>query len=212
MEHQVGVALFGHAAVGRHKAGDALLHLLKAAHGLRHPQNDAGMPHRVHGHGGCGHDEAAPGADGKRDADGVPAAQHQRCAGLGYAGDQFRQRKARFHIPAHRVQQHQQALDAGVLLRGHQLRDDMLVLRGLLALRRFRMAFDLADDGQAVDDMPAAGQRDRAQILDLFFFQSACVGLLRFIVHMLSSCVFVSIPRPVPGYADPLQQKNGNIS
>ena len=95
----------------------------------------------------------------------------------------------------------------GVLLRGHQLRDDMLILRGLLALRRFRMAFDLADDGQAVDDMPAAGQRDRAQILDLFFFQPACVGLLRFIVHMLSSCVFVSIPRPVPGYADPLQQK-----
>ena len=190
MEHQVGVTLFGHAAVGRHKAGDALLHLLKAAHGLRHPQNDAGMPHRVHGHGGCGHDEAAPGADGKRDTDGVPAAQHQRCAGLGYAGDQLCQRKARFHIPAHRVQQHQQALDAGVLLRGYQLRDDMLILCGLLALRRFRMAFDLADDGQAVDDMPAAGQRDRAQILDLFLFQPTCVGLLRFIVHMLSSCVF----------------------
>ena len=73
---------------GRYETGDALLHLLKAAHGLRHPQNDAGMPHRVHGHGGCGHDEAAPGADGKRDADGVPAAQHKRCTGFGHAGDQ----------------------------------------------------------------------------------------------------------------------------
>jgi len=64
----------------------------------------------------------------------------------------------------------------------------MLILRGLLALRRFRMAFDLADDGQAVDDMPAAGQRDRAQILDLFFFQSACVGLLRFLSAFPGLC------------------------
>ena len=100
----------------------------------------------------------------------------------------------------------------GVLLRGHQLRDDMLILRGLLALRRFRMAFDLADDGQAVDDMPAAGQRDRAQILDLFLFQPTRVGLLRFIIHMLSSCVFCQHSPACAGYADPLQQKSGNIS
>ena len=207
MEHQVGVAFFGHAAVGRHKAGDALLHLLKAAHGLRHPQNDAGMPHRVHGHGGCGHDEAAPGADGKRDTDGVPAAQHKRCTGFGHAGDQLRQRKACFHITTYRVQQHQQTLDAGVLLRGHQLRDDMLILRGLLALRRFRMAFDLADDGQAVDHMLPAGQRDRAQIFDFFLFQPTRVGLLRFIIHMLSSCVFCQHSPACAGLCRPAAAK-----
>ena len=120
----------------------------------------------------------------------MPAAQHQRGAGLGDAGDQLRQRKAGLHIAAHRVQQHQQPLDAGVLLHCHQLWDDVFILGGFLPLRRFGVSFDLADDGQAVDDMPAAGQRDRAQILDLFLFQLACVGLLRFIVHMLSSCVF----------------------
>ena len=56
--------------------------------------------------------------------------------------------------PSTSVQQHQQTFDARIFLRGHQLRDDMLILRGLLALRRFRMAFDLADDGQAVDLVP----------------------------------------------------------
>lgn len=44
------------------------------------------------------------------------------------AGDQLRQRKACFHIPAYSVQQHQQTFDARILLRGHQLRDDMLIL------------------------------------------------------------------------------------
>ena len=100
----------------------------------------------------------------------MPAAQHQRGAGLGDAGNQLRQRKAGLHIAAHRVQQHQQPLDAGVLLHRHQLRDDVLVLGGLLPLRRFGMPFDLTDDGQAVDDMTAPAQGDRAQILDILFF------------------------------------------
>ena len=137
----------------------------------------------------------------------MPAAQHKRCTGFGHAGDQLCQRKARFHIPAYRVQQHQQALDARILLRGHQLRDDMLILRGLLALRRFRMAFDLAYDGQTVDHMLPAGQRDRAQILDLFFFQPSCVGLLRFIVHMLSSCVFCQHSPACAGLCRPAAAK-----
>ena len=144
----------------------------------------------MHGHGGGGHDEAAPGAHCQRDADGVPAAQHQRCTGLGHAGDQLCQRKARFHVPAHRVQKHQQPFHAGVLLHSHQLRDHMLVLGGLLSLRRFRMAFDLTDHGQAVDHMLPARQRDRAKVFDLFLFQPMRVGLLRFIIHMLSSCIF----------------------
>ena len=40
--------------------------------------------------------------------------------------------------------------------------------------------------------MLPAGQRDRAQILDLFFFQPTRIGLLRFIVHMLSFLRFLS--------------------
>ena len=83
----------------------------------------------------------------------------------------------------------------------------MLILRGLLALRRFRMAFDLADDGQAVDHMLPAGQRDRAQILDLFFFQPTRVGQLRFIIHMLSSCVFCQHSPACAGLCRPTAAK-----
>ena len=129
------------------------------------------MPHRVDGHGGCGHDEAPPGADGQRDADGVSAAQHHGGAGLGDAGDQLRQRQPGFHIAAHGVQDDQQALHRRVLLHGHQLRDDMLILGGLLPLGRFHMALDLPHHGQAVDGVGAFGAVDAAQILDLLFFQ-----------------------------------------
>ena len=124
----------------------------------------------MHCHGGGGDNKAVPRADRQRDADGVPAAQHQRGAGLGDTGDQLCQCKTGLHIAAHRVQQHQQPLDAGVLLHRHQLGDDVLVLGGLLPLRRFGVPFDLADDGQAVDDMTAPAQGDRAQILDILFF------------------------------------------
>ena len=175
MEHQLGVALLRHAAVGRHKAGDALLHLVEPVHGLGHAQDHPGVPHRVHRHGGGGHDEAALCAHGQRDADGVPAAQHQRGAGFGHAGDQLCQRKPGLHIPAHGVQQYQQALDPGVLLHGGQLGDHMLILGGLLPLRRFRVPLDLADDGQAVDGMAAPGQGDRTVVLDAFFFQPLLV-------------------------------------
>ena len=130
----------------------------------------------MHCHGGGGDNKAVPCADRQRDADGVPAAQHQRGAGLGDAGDQFCQRKAGLHIAAHRVQQHQQPLDAGVLLHRHQLGDDVLVLSGLLPLRRFGMPFDLTDDGQAVDNMTAPAQGDRAQILDILFFHPVLLG------------------------------------
>ena len=72
---------------------------------------------------------------------------------------------------AHGVQDDQQALHRRVLLHGHQLRDDMLILGGLLPLRRFHMALDLPHHGQAVDGVGAFGAVDAAQILDLLFFQ-----------------------------------------
>ena len=88
---------------------------------------------------------------------------------------QLCQRKPGLHIPAHGVQQYQQALDPGVLLHGGQLGDHMLILGGLLPLRRFRVPLDLADDGQAVDGMAAPGQGDRTVVLDAFFFQPLLV-------------------------------------
>ena len=94
-----------------------------------------------------------------------------RRTGLGDAGDELCQRKPRFHIPAHGVEQDQQALDGGVLLHGHQLGDDMLILGGLLALRRFHMALHLPDDRQAVDGVSSPGAVNAAHILDLLFFQ-----------------------------------------
>ena len=113
----------------------------------------------------------------------------------------------------HRVQQHQQPLDAGVLLHRHQLRDDVLVLGGLLPLRRFSVPFDLADDGQAVDDMTAPAQGDRAQILDILFFHPVllCGGVFCRI-HARSPSVagslWVSIPRLPGKYAGARITKN----
>ena len=173
----------------RHKADDAFLHLFKVAHGLGHAQHHAGMPHRVHRHGGGGHDKAAPGRHRQRDADGVPAAQHQRGAGLGQAGDQLRQRQAGLHIAAHRVQDHQQGLDLGVLLNVHQLGDDVLVLGGLLVVGGKAVALDGADDGQAVDGVAAAGGRHDAALGDQFllflFLHGVLPGgrLCRFLAH-----------------------------
>ena len=129
----------------------------------------------------------------------MPAAQHQRGAGFGNTGDQLCQCKAGFHIPAHRVQQDQKPLDAGILLHRHQLGDDVLVLGGLLPLRRFRVTLDLPDDGQAVDGVAAPVQRDRAKILDLIFFQTACIGVfLFFLRHFVSPPAFFC-QYPPPG-------------
>ena len=136
------------------------------------------MADRMDGHGGSGNDEAAPGADGQGDADGMAAPQHQGGGGLGQAGDQLGQGQPGLHIPAHRVQQHQQALDGGILLDCHQLGDHMLVLGGFLALGRFHMAFDLADDGETVDGMGAFGQVDGAHLLNLGLVKGPAVGVL----------------------------------
>ena len=83
----------------------------------------------------------------------------------------FELRKSRLHIPAHGVEQDQQALDGGVFLHGHQLGDDVLILGGLLSLGRFHMALHLPDDSQAVDGVSSPGTVNAAHILDLLFFQ-----------------------------------------
>ena len=69
----------------------------------------------------------------------------------------------------------------------------MLILGGLLALRGLHMALDLADHGQAVDGMGAAGAPHRAQILQLLFLQPLLFGGFLFIfrhVGSSSGCFF----------------------
>ena len=118
----------------------------------------------------------------------MPAAQHHGGAGLGDAGNELRQRQPGLHIPAHRVEQHQQPLDAGVLLHRHQLGDDMLIFGGFLALGRFHMALHLPHYRQTVDGVFAPGAPDAAQVLDLLLFQPlllhrAAFFVVRFLFH-----------------------------
>ena len=117
------------------------------------------------------------GADGQRDADGVAAAQHHRRTGLGDAGDELRQRKPRLHIPAHGVEQDQQALDGGVLLHGHQLGDDVLIFCRLLRIRRKGVPLDRADDRQAVDGVAALRRRHNAIVGDQIVLQTLQRGV-----------------------------------
>ena len=160
-----------------HKAYDAFLHLFKVPQGLRHPQHHARMPHRVHSHCSGGYNKAAPGRDSQRDADGMPAAKHQRRARFADAGDQFGQRKAGLHIAADCVEDDKQAFNGGVLLNIHKLRNHMFILGGFLGIRRKRMPFDRTDDGQAMDRMAAACGIQNAFLLNQFVFQSLFGGV-----------------------------------
>ena len=137
----------------------------------------------------------------------MPAAQHHGGAGLGDAGNELRQRQPGLHIPAHRVEQHQQPLDAGVLLHRHQLGDDMLIFGGFLALGRFHMALHLPHYRQTVDGVFAPGAPDAAQVLDLLLFQPlllhrAAFFVVRFLCHLPSSRpFFLRIPRAARCYS-----------
>ena len=150
----------------RHKIHDALLHLFKVPQRLGHPQHHAGVPHRMHRHGGGGHDKAPPGGHRQRDADGVSPAQHQRGGGLAHPRDQLRQRQPGLHIAAHRIENDQQTFDFRVFLDVYQLRNDMLVFGGLLVVRRKGVPLDGADDGEAVDGMPPCGGGHAAPLGD----------------------------------------------
>lgn len=50
----------------------------------------------------------------------------------------------------------------------------MLILGGLLALRRFHMALHLPDNRQAVDGVSSPGTVNAAHILDLLFSSRCC--------------------------------------
>ena len=174
----------------RHKADDALLHLLKIAQGLGHPQHHAGVAHRMHRHGGGGHNKAFAGRNRQRDADGMPAAQHQRCAGLADAGDQLRQSEPGFHIAAHGIQDDQQPLNGGVLLNIHQLGDHMLILGAFLVIRSQAVALNGADHRQAINGMAALGGGHNAAVRDQVMFQPHALHILGVLGSMGGGLLF----------------------
>ena len=74
-------------------------------------------------------------------------------------------------------------LDGAVLLDGHQLGDDVLVLGGLVLGREDVVALHLPDDGEAVDLVPSPLGGHRAGVVDLvrlvfFPFPFPGLGLL----------------------------------
>ena len=98
----------------------------------------------------------------------MPPAQHQRGRRFRDACNQLGKAQACLHIPAHRIENYQQALDGGVFLHSHQLRDDMLVFCCFLALRRKRMALYLPNHRKAVDGMFAPGREHAAHLHQIF--------------------------------------------
>ena len=124
-----------------------------------------------------GYNKAVPRRDGQRDADGVPAAQHQRGARLADSRDQLCQRQPGLHVAADSVEQDQQPLDLGVLLNVHQLRDDVLIFCRLLRIRRKGVPLDRADDRQAVDGVAALRRRHNAIVGDQIVLQTLQRGV-----------------------------------
>ena len=108
----------------------------------------------------------------------MSAAENQRDGRLVHSRDKLGESQPRFNIPADGVEDHQQSLDAGVLLDRNQLRNDMLIFCGLGLGRGIVMPLDLADDGQAVDGMAPLHRGYRAALLNLV------VHLLLLVVHL----------------------------
>ena len=98
----------------------------------------------------------------------MPPAQHQRSRRLRDACYQLGKAQAGFHIAAYCIQNDQQAFDSRVFLHSHQLRDDMLVLRCFLALRRKGMPLYLPNHRKAVDGVLALGGEHAAHFQQVF--------------------------------------------
>ena len=120
----------------------------------------------------------------------MPAAQHQRCAGLADAGDQLRQSEPGFHIAAHGIQDDQQPLNGGVLLNIHQLGDHMLILGAFLVIRSQAVALNGADHRQAINGMAALGGGHNAAVRDQVMFQPHALHILGVLGSMRGGLLF----------------------
>ena len=163
-----------------HEIHDLVLDLVEILVRLRRTDDQPRHPHRMHGHAGRGHDQTFARRYGQRDADGMPAAEHERDRRLLHPRDQLRNGESRLDVPADRVQKQQQTVDVLAFLHGREQGNDVLILGRLDVFRQRLMALDLADDRQRVD-RPAGGLRGgRAEIDQLlprlfFFFRFAHV-------------------------------------
>ena len=108
----------------------------------------------------------------------MSAAQHQRHGRLFHAGNQLGNGKPRLDISTDGVENNHQPFDGRVLFDGDQLRNDVLILGGLVLRRQDIVTLDLTDDGQTVDDVLGCGHGDRAGLDDL-------AGLLLQILRLL---------------------------
>ena len=119
---------------------------------------------------------------GRHRPNGVPAPQYQRHRGLGHAGNQLRNPKARFYVAPYRVQQHQKPVDLVALLHRGQQGHYMLVLGAFAGGGQDLVALDLSHDGQDMDGPPLCLNDRRTQLVN-----SLELGLFLIFVHKHSS-------------------------
>ena len=185
--HIVRELLARDAGIRRDKIRDLLLNALKIVIGRRCADHDAAHAHGVDHHAGRRDDHALLSRNGQRDADGVPAAQHERHGGLPHPGDQLRNGKSRLDVAAHGVEQEQQAVDVLALLDRGQQRQHMLVFCCFDRLGLCLMALDLPDDRQGIDIAALRLRQPRAKLLQPFLRPALCF------VHAVPPCFFCSL-------------------
>ena len=185
--HIVRELLARDAGIRRDKIRDLLLNALKIVIGRRCADHDAAHAHGVDHHAGRRDDHALLSRNGQRDADGVPAAQHERHGGLPHPGDQLRNGKSRLDVAAHGVEQEQQAVDVLTLLNRGQQRQHMLVFCCFDRLGLCLMALDLPDDRQGIDIAALRLRQPRAKLLQPLLRPALCF------VHAVPPCFFCSL-------------------
>ena len=94
----------------------------------------------------------------------MPAPQDQACGGLSHPADELRDAKARLDVPAHGVEQEEDAVHLLVLLQACKQGHDVLIFGGLGVVRQDLVALHLPDDGEGVDVPPAAAADRAAQV------------------------------------------------
>ena len=94
-------------------------------------------------------------ATARGDADGVAAAEDERNSRLSHSRDELCDGETGFDVAADGIEQYEQTVDLVGLLNRGNLGDNVFVLGGFGLLGRFHVAFDLADDGDGVDDTAA---------------------------------------------------------
>lgn len=179
LHHHSGEFLGGDMAVRSDKPYNPLLNLLKIGVSLGRSDDRTAHAHRMDGHSSRGRDKRAFSRDGERYTDGVTTAEDEGNSRLSHSCDEFGDGEAGFDVAADGIEQYEQAVDLVGLLNRGDLGDNVFVFGGFGLLGRFHVAFDLADDGDGVDDTAARASGDRAGLGDVIH---RC-GRLGFLIH-----------------------------